>query len=140
MKKKLFTWIILALSIFSFTENTFSAWSSNDLKDSLWFEKVSEDFTHWTSWSENILINIINNWVDYLLWFLLFISVIYWLYWASLFLFSMTDDDKIKKWKKIITRAIIWMIVVFLAYPITNFIIWDGEKNSWLFQAVNETK
>ena len=133
MKKKLITFLILTFSIFSFTENTFSAkWKNCNAWDSFCLEQKAKDEVKVTS----TLDQIIENWVVYLLGFIFLVSVIYWLYWATHIFWAGADEEKVQKWKKIIIRAIIWIAVTFVAYPIVRFVIWDEWKtNSWLFQS-----
>lgn len=131
MKKKLFILIISVLSIFFLTENTFSAWSYCSSGDTFCLEQK----TDWTFkvWK---LDNLVTNGVLYLLWFLWILSVIYWLYWAWHIFTAWSDDEKVQKWKKIIIRACVWLVVIFSAYPITKMVIGnDWQTNSWLLQA-----
>jgi len=118
MKKKLITFLILTFSIFSFTENTFSAkWSYCNAWDAFCLEQKAKDEVKVTSTLD-------------------LVSVIYWLYWATHLFWAGADEEKVQKWKKIIIRAIIWIAVTFVAYPIVRFVIWDEWKtNSWLFQS-----
>jgi hypothetical protein len=60
--------------------------------------------------------------VKYLLWFLMLISVILIIYSWVVLLTWVWDEEKAKKTKKIILYAILGLIIIFLAYPITDFI------------------
>ena len=107
MKKKLITFLILTFSIFSFTENTFSAnWKYCNAWDAFCLEQKAKDEVKVTS----TLDQIIENWVVYLLGFIFLVSVIYWLYWATHIFWAGADE--------------------------VRFVIWDEWKtNSWLFQS-----
>lgn len=123
MLKKIITTIIAILSIFCFTENTFSnnGCLSSD-NDPFCLKNVQSDLKPVDD--ENIKLNdLIVNGIRFLLWFLWLIAVVYWLYWWINILTASSDDEKVKKWKTIILRACLWLVVIFLAYPITRFVI-----------------
>lgn len=137
MLKKIFISIILWLSIFSFTENTFSDNNCNNQEnDFLCISKVKDELK---PVNPNLpLDKIVSNMVVYLLWFLGLLSTLYWLYWAWNIFSSASDEEKVKKWKTIIFRAAIWLVVIFSAYAITNFVIkevifqeWKTTSGSW---------
>ncbi|RAL57853.1 hypothetical protein BLD25_00660 [Candidatus Gracilibacteria bacterium GN02-872] len=133
MKKKLITFLILTFSIFSFTENTFSAKGSYcNAGDAFCLEQKAKDEVKVTS----TLDQIIENWVVYLLGFIFLVSVIYGLYGATHIFGAGADEEKVQKGKKIIIRAIVGIAVTFVAYPIVRFVIGDeGKTNSGLFQS-----
>ena len=96
MKKKLITFLILTFSIFSFTENTFSAkWSYCNAWDAFCLEQKAKDEVKVTS----TLDQIIENWVVYLLGFIFLVSVIYWLYWATHLFWAGADEEKVQKFE-----------------------------------------
>lgn len=66
--------------------------------------------------------------VVYVLWFLFFVTVLIIIWAGAVILTSAWNDDKIEKAKKIIMNCIIWIIVIFLAYPITSFVVWVFDK------------
>lgn len=137
-KTKILTFLILALSIFSFTENTFSSttpWVYCDPQDAFCLDKkIISDPNKPTLKVDITLDKLIENWVVYLLWFLYLVSVSYWLYWAFNILTAGSDDDKVEKWKKIIFRAVLWIIVIFSASIIAQFLLWNWTDNSLLEQ------
>lgn len=129
MKKKLLIFLVTVLSIFYITENTFS--DNCDQKiDTFCVKSKTISEIKWISW-ENSFDNIVMNWIDILLWFLFIIALIYWLYWAWNIFSSLDDDEKVKKWKTIILRACLWLVVIFLSYPITNFVIKQFLFEEW---------
>ena len=82
------------------------------------------------------LIDLLSNSINFLLTFVALIATILWIYGWFLMLTAANDDEKVKKWKKIIIFAVIWIIVIFLAYPLTKIIFWESwEPDSWLFEA-----
>lgn len=61
--------------------------------------------------------------VQYILWFLAIIATLMIIYsWFNL-LFSAWDEEKAKKTKSIISYAVLWLIIIFLAWPILQFVI-----------------
>ena len=58
--------------------------------------------------------------------FLWVIAVWFIIYAGFLILTAGWDEEKVKKWKTIIIQAVIWIIVIFLAYSIVN----------WLFTSI----
>jgi hypothetical protein len=51
-----------------------------------------------------------------------FLITLYVFYWAFNILTASWDEEKVKKWRTIITHALIWFIVVFLTWSIVKFI------------------
>ena len=61
--------------------------------------------------------------VKYVLWFLALIATIMIIYaWFNL-LTWIWDEDKAKKTKSIIIYAIVWLAIIFLAWPIITFVL-----------------
>lgn len=61
--------------------------------------------------------------VVYLLWFLTLISILYIIYaWFNILIWAW-DEEKMKKSKTTIIYVIIWLLVIWLAWPITEFFI-----------------
>lgn len=61
--------------------------------------------------------------VAYVLTFLYIITVIIIIYAGFIILTAAGDEEKVTKWKKIILFALIGLVVIYLAGPITDFII-----------------
>lgn len=62
--------------------------------------------------------------IIYVLGFLFLITVIIIIWAWAIILTSAWNDDKVENAKKIIINCVIWMVVIFAAYPISSFIIW----------------
>lgn len=128
--KKILSFIIIWLSIFFFMENTFSKsvfaneGCTSSKKDPFCLWKVTELKV------DQSLDTLVTNSTVYLLWFLYFVAVVYWMYWAYNILTAAWNDDKVDLGKKIILRAVLWIIVIFLASPIAQFLLWNWSKNS----------
>lgn len=60
--------------------------------------------------------------VIFVLWFLMLVSIILIIYSWIVLLTWVWDEEKAKKTKQIILYAILGLIIVFLAYPISNFV------------------
>lgn len=122
MKKNIILTIILIFSFF-FSIQTAFVENCNQTSDPLCLEKISDDLKPIKK--DTDLPNTIMEMIKYLSWFLWFIAILYWLYWAWNIFSALSDDNKVKNWKTIIIRACIWLVIIFLAYPITNFVIND---------------
>jgi len=73
-----------------------------------------------TTWTASAYIQKI---VVYILTFLKLLAVLLIIYaWFNM-LTAAWDEEKAKKSKTIIVFAIIWLLIIFLAWPITNFVI-----------------
>jgi len=60
--------------------------------------------------------------VVYLLWFISLIAVIFIIYSGFQILIWGWDEEKVKKSRQTIIYVIIWIVIIWLAWPITNFI------------------
>lgn len=60
--------------------------------------------------------------VIFLLWFLMLIAVLIIIYSWLVLLTWVWDEEKAKKTKQIILYTIGWLIIIFLAYPLTEFV------------------
>lgn len=135
MKKKILVFFIAILSFFSFAENIFAAekdieWCIGTEKDPFCTRAIKSDLK--PSWDLDLSFDeLVLNIVTYLLGFLGFLSTIYWLYWAWNIFSALDNDDKVKKWRTIILRACLWLVVIFAAYPIARFVIEDILFNDW---------
>lgn len=62
--------------------------------------------------------------VRYILYFLALIATLIIIYsWFNL-LTSVWDEEKAKKSKQIIVYAIVWLILIYLAGPLVDFVVW----------------
>lgn len=60
--------------------------------------------------------------IEYLLWFLFLVAVIYMIYAWFQILIAAWDEEKVKKGKNIIVSAAIGLVIIFLAFSIVRFI------------------
>ncbi len=67
--------------------------------------------------------------VVYVLWFLQLIAVLIIIYSWFVLLTWVWDEEKAKKTKQIITYTVLWLIIIWLAYPISKFIF--DILNGW---------
>lgn len=105
------------------------------------------DSTFWAFWVENINDNLVGsydsldttvqNWIIIILWFL-------WLIWAILIIYAWFmiltaagNDEQIQKWKKTITYTLIWIVIIFSAWLIVNFLVWSDkiwQEQQWILE------
>lgn len=107
-------------SIFWWTETTIPYCPWDDCSLEKWVE-----YTKWVSWlvTDGTASAYIQKIIIYFLTFLKLVAVILIIYaWFNM-LTSAWDEEKAKKSKTIIVFAIIWLLIIYLAWPITNFII-----------------
>jgi len=91
-----------------------------DENDPLGLSRIKDSkLSHW----DTDLVTSADNILWYLVWLLYFVSVVIWIYWGFLILTSWWDDEKVKKGKTTLINAVIWLIVIFLASIIVNWII-----------------
>ena len=131
--KKILIILIWLFSLFSLTNivdaSIFQNWSTEIQYcswDSCWLDKwineVAKSDIDWMV-KNTTMSSYIQRILVYLLWFLKLVSVILVIYaWFNM-LTSAWNDEKFKKSKTMIIYAIIWLAVIWLAWPITNFII-----------------
>ena len=120
MKKIKTILFIMVLSTFFVVDNTLFA--------AFWVENINEGLI----WDDQTVDITVQSYIQILLWFLYLLAVLYWLYWGFLIFTAQDDDDKVKDWKKIIIRALLWVVVIFLAWPIVEFIIWQWSWQEWI--------
>ncbi|RKW20595.1 hypothetical protein D8B46_09285 [Candidatus Gracilibacteria bacterium] len=129
MKKKILLFLAFGLSIFFSVENTFSAGSYCDKSDPFCIEqKTNQEF------KVGVLDELTVNGIVYLMGFLYLVSIVYGLYGAWHILTAGGDDEKVKKGKTIIIRAVIGIVVIFSAYTIVNFVL----GNDGFLQSTNK--
>jgi len=73
--------------------------------------------------SENDAVTVIQNWIATISTLLYIIAVIVILWAGFQILTSAWDEEKTKKWKTIIIQAIVWLLVIFIASSIVNFVL-----------------
>ena len=119
MNKKKTILLIMILSTFFIVDNTFWAW---------WVENINE----WLIGDDNNADITIQSYIEILLTFLYLIAVIYWLFGWFKILTAGDDEEKVKSWKTIIIQSLIWITIIFLAWPIVNLFLWS-DTDSWIF-------
>jgi hypothetical protein len=134
-----FVTILSSLTLFTFVwvSNVFVAYWLTNTESWFWLDKVL-CFSGVTTinctpddgivWEQETLFSAIQNYIGYLIWFLYVLATIYWIYWWFTILNSLWDDEKVKKWKTIIIRACIWIVVIFLAGAIVGFVLQSLDK------------
>ena len=130
--------IILSIFlVFSFFVNT-NAWFFDELLGNetpiahpdCWGEdcnidtwvKIVKETVNWIE-TERSASEYIQDIVAYLLTFISIIAVIYIIYAWFRILTSAWDEETVKKQKQTIMYVVIWILVIWLAYPIMKFII-----------------
>lgn len=104
--------------LFLSTQNTLISFATTP-GATFWQDKttVDNDLQQWTA------DNAIQNMVDWLFWFLYLIAVLFILWGGFLILTAAWDDEKVSKWKTILIQRAIWLLVIFIAWAIVNWII-----------------
>lgn len=103
------------------------AWVSLLAINNVTFADAASDF--WGGkvliWWEGKKLDIAIQWyITTFSYYLSVIAVIYALYGGFNILTAGWEEEKVKKGKTIITHAIIWLFVIFLAKTIINFALW----------------
>ncbi len=80
--------------------------------------------TAWDHGTGGDFIWTLDNMLGFLIWLLYFIAIIFALYGWFQILTAAWDEEKVKKWKNTLIHAVIWLVVIFLASIIVNWIIW----------------
>ena len=96
-------------------------WLNNWIQNVKWQINNVETNRTFSQYSQDI--------IKYILWFITLIAVIYIIYaWFNILVWA-GDEEKAKKTKSIIIYVIIWMIIIWLAYPIVLFVL--KVLNTW---------
>lgn len=115
MGKKYTIYLLLLISLIFMSGNV----NASDASTLFWVNKIDPSLSWW--WSN--LVATVNNIAWYLIWLFYFIAVLLWIYWWFLILVSWWDEEKFKKWKNIIIYVVFWLIVIFLASQLVNWVI-----------------
>lgn len=94
---------------------------ASDAGSLFWTDKISDTLKP-NDWN-NDLVQTADNLLGYIIGLFYFIAVAFWIYWGFTILVSGWDEDKVKKWKNIIIYVVIWLIVIFLASQLINWVI-----------------
>lgn len=87
-----------------------------------WINEVKNSWIDWVV-TEGLASDYLQNIVVYVLWFLAIVWVILIIYSWFRLLVSAWNEEQMTNSKKIILYVVIWIVIIFLAWPITNFII-----------------
>ena len=60
--------------------------------------------------------------VKYILWFLMLLATLIIIYAWFVLMLWLWDEEKAKKTKMIMMYAVIWLVIIYLAWPLTDFI------------------
>lgn len=140
--KKIFLFIILSVVWFwfNFSQTNLYASNTNTYSNSIFRWSATEiPYCKWNQcWIEQWVRSIKNiDWIEneasaseyiqrvtkYVLWFLALIATLFIIYSWFVLLTSAWDEEKAKKSKTIIMYSIIWIIIIFLAWPIVDFVL-----------------
>ena len=84
-----------------------------------WQEKVDTGLQWSQEWADTAIQKLITNFMA----FLYLIAVVYLLWWGFNILTAGWDEEKVKKWKTVIIQSWIWLLVIFLANSIVQWIM-----------------
>ena len=103
-------------------------WWTNSVPYCDWWDCWLEKWVEAVQWVDAVVTDIsasvyIQNVVEYILWFLMLMCVLIIIYAWFVLMFWIGDEEKAKKTKLIITYAIIWLVIIYLAWPLTEFIL-----------------
>lgn len=73
-----------------------------------------------TSWTAD---NVVQVWLGNLLTFLYLVAVLLGIWWGFNILTASWDEEKVKKWKTILLQALGWIVVIFLAGSIIDWLL-----------------
>jgi len=81
--------------------------------------KIDQTVTTSTQGADETIQTIISNAMT----FLAVLAVIYLLWWGFNILTAGWDEEKVKTWRTVITQAAIWLVVIFIAGSVVNWVI-----------------
>lgn len=85
--------------------------------------KGSTTGTAGLEWTTVTLDIVIQNWLTYITWFAYFVAIAMMIWGGFNIITSWGAEDKAKKWKTVLIQASAWLIVIFLASSLINWII-----------------
>lgn len=127
---KFFYFISLILCFFwwlNYASSSIFGWSDSEIPYCTWNDCWIEE---WVNAIRDVDIieqekkasQYIQDIVVYVLWFLAIIGTLLIIYAWFTILISVWDEEKVKKSKKIIIYCILWLIIIYLAWPIIDFV------------------
>lgn len=84
-----------------------------------WSNKVNPELKWSNDWADTAVQTLIKN----AMLFLYLIAVIYGLWGGFLILTAGWKEDNVKKWRTVIVQALIWLVVIWLASSIVQFVV-----------------
>jgi uncharacterized membrane protein len=82
-----------------------------------------KDKANTISWSTKTADAVITQWVAFIVWFLYLVAVIVMIYGGFNILTAGWDEEKVKKGKTILMQAGAWLVVIFIAGSVIDWII-----------------
>ena len=73
-----------------------------------------------TAWTAD---TVIQAWLSNLLGFLYLIAVLFAIWGGFNILTAAWDEEKVKKWKTILIQAMLWIVVIFIAWSLIDWLI-----------------
>ncbi len=110
---------LIKKSFYSFAWLTLVTQSNLTSAMNLWNDKVQQ----WMKWTDNTADVAVQNLVGTLATFLTILAVLYALYWGFNILTAGWDDEKVSKWKTILIQALLWLLVIWLAYSVISWLV-----------------
>jgi len=95
----------------------------------LWLNMADAAINAWTvtnaglQWSSTTADITIQSYINSFLTFLYLIAVVMGLWGGFNILTAAWDEEKVKKWKTVLIQAGIWLVVIFLADSLVNWLI-----------------
>ncbi len=86
---------------------------------SLWWTKVAPELKWSNDWADTAVQSLIKN----AMLFLYLVAVIYGLWGGFLILTAWWKEDNVKKWRTVIVQALMWLVVIWLASSIVQFLV-----------------
>lgn len=75
------------------------------------------------AWTTETADNAVMKLVGNLATFLSLVAVLYALWGWFQILTAWGEDDKVKKWKTILIQALLWLVVIWLAYSVVSWLV-----------------
>ena len=85
--------------------------------------KFGEERAAELQWSTKTADQVITQWVAFIVTFLYLVAVIVMIYGGFLILTAAWDEEKVKKGKTILIQAAAWLVVVFIAGSIVDWVV-----------------
>ena len=114
VKKSIYTTVWWALILGNSINNTLAF-------NTKWSTTAGNAQLEWNAQTD--MVTVVQNMVWFIVGLLYLFAVIMTLYWGFSILTAWGDEEKVKKWKNTIVRWAMWLIVIFLASTLVNWIL-----------------